>query len=104
MDQAEAQLGKPILLEEFGKRLVKGADAQLFADAIDHLRNPVFQTTMDLIASAIQACVYPRLVRLLPHIDQQFRARLNGRYARDRYVCFHVLCPDAACIARPCPL
>ena len=57
MGEAETKLGKPILLEEFGKRLVKGADAQLFADAIDRLRNPVFQTTMDLVASAIQACV-----------------------------------------------
>ena len=55
MSDAETLLGKPILLEEFGKRLVKGADAQLFADAIDRLRNPVFQTTMDSVASAIQA-------------------------------------------------
>ena len=56
MGEAETQLGKPILLEEFGKRLVKGADAQLFAEAIDQLRNPVFQTTYSVVAAAIQAC------------------------------------------------
>lgn len=56
MTDAEQTLGKPVLLEEFGKRLIKGADAQLFADAIDHLRNPVFKTTYDLVTAAIQMC------------------------------------------------
>lgn len=60
MDEAETKLGKPILLEEFGKRLVKGSDAQLFSDAIDRLRNPVFQTTYSVINAAIQACAPQR--------------------------------------------
>ena len=57
MADAEAALGKPVLLEEFGKRLIKGSDVQLFEDAINHLRNPVFETTYSLVTAAIQACV-----------------------------------------------
>ncbi|BDA41827.1 Mannan endo-1,4-beta-mannosidase 4 [Coccomyxa sp. Obi] len=55
MGQAETTLGKPVLLEEFGKRLIKGTDSQLFQDAIDHLRNPVFDTTYTLVTAAIQS-------------------------------------------------
>lgn len=56
MGQAETTLNKPVLLEEFGKRLIKGTDTQLFQDAIDHLRNPVFDTTYTLVTAAIQSC------------------------------------------------
>ncbi len=86
MGQAEAQLGKPILLEEFGKRLVKGADAQLFADAIDHLRNPVFQTTMDLVASAIQACApaTKNLQKTLKSPWRKKKAEKEGRKTRKK--------------------
>lgn len=54
MDDAEQRLGKPVLLEEFGKRLIKGKDADVFEKAIDQLRNPVFQTTYSIVTDAIQ--------------------------------------------------
>lgn len=54
MDDAETRLGKPVLLEEFGKRLIKGSDADVFEKAIDQLRNPVFQTTYTIVKDAIQ--------------------------------------------------
>ena len=55
MDDAEKRLGKPVLLEEFGKRLIKGkSDVDLFEKAIDQLRNPVFQTTYTIVTDAIQ--------------------------------------------------
>ena len=66
MGQAEAMLGKPVLLEEFGKRLIKGTDSQLFQDAIDHLRNPVFDTTYTLVTAAIQSCALISIYILLP--------------------------------------
>ena len=55
MDDAEKRLGKPVLLEEFGKRLIKGKDNELFEKAIDQLRNPVFQTTYRVVVDAIQS-------------------------------------------------
>ena len=55
MDDAEKRLGKPVLLEEFGKRLIKGKDAEVFEKAIDQLRNPVFQTTYTIVTDAIQS-------------------------------------------------
>ena len=54
MDDAEKRLGKPVLLEEFGKRLIKGKDADVFEKAIDQLRNPVFQDTYTIVTDAIK--------------------------------------------------
>lgn len=59
MEDAEKSLGKPVVLEEFGKRLIKGKDEHLFKDAIDRLRNPIFETTYKLATEAMQSYVLP---------------------------------------------
>jgi len=94
MADAEQTLGKPVLLEEFGKRLIKGTDAQLFEDAIDHLRNPVFKTTYDLVTAAIQMCDPCSFVRSwcvkVTHVPVFFRECYGGVSMHLRQKC-HML-------------
>jgi hypothetical protein len=71
MQDAENSLGKPVVLEEFGKRLIKGKDAKLFYDAIDRLRNPVFETTYKLVTAAMQSCVLPSISCPGTRLDSQ---------------------------------
>ncbi len=54
MDVAKKTLKKPLVLEEFGKKLVAGEDNVLFEQAIDRLRNPVFDTTYQMVEEALQ--------------------------------------------------
>ena len=54
MDVAKKTLKKPLLLEEFGKKLVAGDDSVLFEQAIDRLRNPVFDTTFQMVEDAMK--------------------------------------------------
>lgn len=54
MDVAKKTLKKPLLLEEFGKKLVASDDSVLFEQAIDRLRNPVFDATFQMVESALQ--------------------------------------------------
>ena len=54
MDVAKKTLKKPLLLEEFGKKLVAGDDSVLFEQAIDRLRNPVYDTTFQMVEDAIK--------------------------------------------------
>lgn len=53
MAAAETRLGKPLLLEEFGKRLPPG---KLEAGAIAKLRDPVFETSFAAVAKSIAMC------------------------------------------------
>ena len=55
MKVAEKTLRKPVILEEFGKKLVKTGDEVLYSQAIDQLRNPVFDTTYQLVQAALEA-------------------------------------------------
>ena len=59
MATAETRLGKPLLLEEFGKRLPPG---ELEAGAIAKQRDPVFETSFAAVAKSIAMCA----VNLLP--------------------------------------
>lgn len=54
MEVAKKTLKKPLLLEEFGKKLVRGTDTLLFEQAIDQLRNPVFDTTYQMVQNALE--------------------------------------------------
>jgi len=54
MDVAKKTLKKPLVLEEFGKKLVAGEDDVLFEQAIDQLRNPVFDVTYQMVEEALQ--------------------------------------------------
>ena len=55
MDVAKKTLKKPLLLEEFGKKLKETSDNNdIFKEAIDKLRNPVFDNTFQLIEAALQ--------------------------------------------------
>ena len=54
MDVAKKTLKKPLLLEEFGKKLIAGDDSVLFEQAIDRLRNPVFDSTFQMVEDAIK--------------------------------------------------
>ena len=56
MAAAETRLGKPLLLEEFGKRLPPG---ELEAGAIARLRDPVYQTSFAAVAKSIAMCAVP---------------------------------------------
>jgi hypothetical protein len=53
MAAAEARLGKPLLLEEFGKRLAPGEASD---EAITRLRDPVYQTSFAAVAKSIAMC------------------------------------------------
>lgn len=53
MAVAEARLGKPLLLEEFGKRL---ASSEADAGAITRLRDPVYETSFAAVAKSIAMC------------------------------------------------
>lgn len=53
MAAAETRLGKPLLLEEFGKRLPPG---ELEAGAIAKLRDPVYETSFAAVAKSIAMC------------------------------------------------
>lgn len=53
MAVAEARLGKPLLLEEFGKRL---APNEADAGAIMRLRDPVYATSFAAVAKSIAMC------------------------------------------------
>ena len=54
MNLAKSVLKKPLLLEEFGKKLVMGSDTVLFEQAIDRLRNPVFDNTYQMVLAALE--------------------------------------------------
>lgn len=56
MDVAKKNLKKPLLLEEFGKKLVAkgGSDSVTFEQAIDRLRNPVYDTTFQMVEAALK--------------------------------------------------
>lgn len=54
MDVAKKTLKKPLVLEEFGKKLIAGEDNVLFEQAIDQLRNPVFDITYQMVEEALQ--------------------------------------------------
>lgn len=57
MEVAKRTLKKPLLLEEFGKKLVQGTDTVLFEQAIEQLRNPVFDTTYQVVQAALERYV-----------------------------------------------
>jgi len=59
MAAAESRLGKPLLLEEFGKRLAPGEASD---EAITRLRDPVYQTSFAAVAKSIAMCARARHV------------------------------------------
>ena len=86
MRDAEERLGKPLLLEEFGKRLTPATVGD--ADAIAKLRDPVFRTTYDIVNRAITECatrtwafrmqiMYFR-IDLMPGIDESVSLGSRG--------------------------
>lgn len=84
MEVAKKTLKKPLLLEEFGKKLVMGTDTLLFEQAVDQLRNPIFDTTYQLVQAALERCA-PGPVRAWtsgsPHMG------LKGFWGIRRYIC-----------------
>lgn len=55
MDVAKKTLKKPLVLEEFGKKLIETSDNNdVFRQAIDKLRNPVFENTFQMVETALQ--------------------------------------------------
>ena len=62
MAAAETRLGKPLLLEEFGKRLPPG---ELEAGAIAKQRDPVFETSFAAVAKSIAMCAVALLLWVL---------------------------------------
>jgi len=71
MAAAEARLGKPLLLEEFGKRLAPG---EASAESITRLRDPVYETSFAAVAKSIAMCARA------PHIAlDRVRAKVGKR-------------------------
>jgi hypothetical protein len=53
MDEAEKKIGKPLLLQEFGKRLTKTHTDGEWQDSINDLRNPVFENVYSVVNDAL---------------------------------------------------
>lgn len=54
MDEAERKIGKPLLLQEFGKRLNPSSSDEEWQQAIDEQRNPVFENVYSVVNKALQ--------------------------------------------------
>ena len=76
MDVAKRTLKKPLLLEEFGKKLVASDDSVLFEQAIDRLRNPIFESTFQMVEAALQKSVPPYIPCSYPPCKQPITPKL----------------------------
>lgn len=54
MKEAEDRLGKPLLLEEFGKKLDKGVGPEQFAADIKEKRDPIFRTLLAIVRASVK--------------------------------------------------
>ena len=55
MDDAEARLGKPLILQEFGKALPKAKSAAAWARAVRDKRDPVYAAVYGMVSDALNA-------------------------------------------------
>jgi hypothetical protein len=58
MEEAEKRIGKPLLLQEFGKRLHTTSNEDEWQEAISNKRNPVFENVYTIVNKALQQYVF----------------------------------------------
>ncbi len=54
--EAEDRLGKPLLLEEFGKKLDKNVGQEQFLKDIKEQRDPIFRTLLAIVKASVKTC------------------------------------------------
>lgn len=53
-----AQLGKPLLLEEFGKKLAPVTSAEAVEAGLAAARNPIFASLFRILEQSIEKCAF----------------------------------------------